>query len=131
MRFRHMYLGQTSKVNTKLISRTTCQNYVRFFIEIKAFFRTFFRFPVGKKVCILKGEMPFKMHKKSFFFLFFSRKKKKICVYPTQNFQTRYLSTLCDKYQNLAKSLQCTWYTDYLYNTFIHMVQIIKKKKKR
>ena len=36
-------------------------------------------------LCILKGIMPFKMHKIVYFF------QKKMWAYPTQYFQTRYL----------------------------------------
>ena len=49
--------------------------------------RIFFRF-AGKKIilCILKGEMPFKMHE----IIYFSRKKKCVPTLPTSNFQTCY-----------------------------------------
>ena len=52
--------------------------------------RIFFRFS-GKNIilCILKGEMPFKVHKITLFF-FQKKKLKNMCAYPTLNCQTHY-----------------------------------------
>ena len=78
--------GYPLRPNEKITVFRVTRRYLNLLVKPSIFFRF-----SGKNIisCILKGEMPFKMHK----IIYFSRKKqhKKTCVsYRSSNFQTHY-----------------------------------------
>ena len=69
-------------------------------------------------LCILKGEMPFKMHK----IIFFSRKKyiKKMCAYPTQKLSDLLTETHLFFYLALSAELFLIQYLEFMVKELKH-----------